>query len=244
MSHQAQFQTAILDATCPAPTGLHDGQGRSATRRFAVYRNNVAVSLTEALETAFPATKRLLGDNNFRALAGRFLRQSPPDSPLMMHYGAGFADFLTGIEALSSMAYLPDIARLEQSLRRAYHAIDDTPISPQALAAIPPETLPTLRFSFASAVGMIPSIWPIYDIYQYALMPDAPKPCAKAQAILVSRTGFTPVPHLIPTGGEAVLNALIQGKTLGAAAGLNPDFNLSTGLSLLLKAHAITSINT
>jgi hypothetical protein len=244
MSRQSEFQTAILDAARPAPTGLHDGQGRSATRRFAVYRNNVAVSLTEALETAFPATKRLLGDDNFRALAGRFLRQSPPDSPLMMHYGAGFADFLNRIEALSSMAYLPDIARLEQALRRAYHAADATPISPEALAKVPAETLPNLRFSFAPAISLISSDWPIHDIYQYALKPEAPKPRAEAQTILVSRNGFDPMPHLVPPGGKTVLNALIQGETLGVAADLNPDFNLSQGLSLLLKAGAITSFNT
>ena len=135
MSRQSAFRAAILDADRPAPPDLLDGLGRPTAKRFNVYRNNVAVSLTEALEAGFPATARLLGDANFRAVAGRFLRASPPDSPLMMHYGAGFPDFLASLDALASMGYLADVARLEQALRTAYHAADHTALAPDSLAS-------------------------------------------------------------------------------------------------------------
>ncbi len=64
MSRQSAFRAAILDADRPAPPDLQDGLGRPAKRRFNVYRNNVAVSLTEALEAGFPAVARLLGEEN------------------------------------------------------------------------------------------------------------------------------------------------------------------------------------
>ena len=37
-------------------------------RRFAVYRNNVIASLSDALETAFPAIRALLGTQIFAIL--------------------------------------------------------------------------------------------------------------------------------------------------------------------------------
>ena len=91
---QELFRARLLDAAHPVPAGLIDGAGRPAGRRYAVYRNNVAVSLRTALETGFPAVKSLLGDEAFAYAAGRFLRQAPPRSPLLMRYGDGFPEFL------------------------------------------------------------------------------------------------------------------------------------------------------
>lgn len=246
MSRQSAFRAAILDAERPAPPDLQDGLGRSATKRFNVYRNNVAVSLTEALEASFPATARLLGDENFRSVAGRFLRSSPPESPLMMHYGAGFPDFLVSLDALAAKGYLADVARLEQALRAAYHAADHAPIAPDALAHIAPEDLPETRFGFAPAVCLLGSEWPLLSIYRLALDPKAPKPRAEAQSVLVARTGYDPLPHLLPPGGLTFATALMAGQTLGDAAETateaSPDFDLSTCLACLLSAEAITAI--
>ena len=80
---QKDFRTAILDGTAATPEGLRNAKGGPAGRRFDVYRNNVAVSLTEALETGFPVIRKLLGEENFKGLTGIYLRQSPPESPMM-----------------------------------------------------------------------------------------------------------------------------------------------------------------
>ena len=65
---QTEFRSAILDPDVARPAGLVDGQGRAAGRRFDVYRNNVAVSLSEALETAFPVIAKLVGATISRPL--------------------------------------------------------------------------------------------------------------------------------------------------------------------------------
>ncbi len=46
---QLEFTQALLDPNRPVPTGLVDPQGRVSQKRFAVYRNNVALSLADAL---------------------------------------------------------------------------------------------------------------------------------------------------------------------------------------------------
>ena len=125
-------QTAFVGAlTAPrtAVSGLHNGKGRPAADRFAVYRNNVAHSLTEALGTTFAATKTALGDAPFRALALAHVREEPPTSPVLFTYGATFPDRLAD-------PALRDLARLEHARVQAFHAADAEPASLDALGAM------------------------------------------------------------------------------------------------------------
>ena len=244
---QSEFRAALLDGAQDRPLGLTDAQNRAAGRRFDVYRNNVAVSLTEALETGFPAIAKLLGGENFKAIAGMFLRQYPPGSPLMMHYGAEFPDFLSGLEQLGHLGYLGDVARLELALRRAYHAADAPPIAPEALAEIPPMDLADVRLQFAPAVELLCSPWPVHAIWAFN-MAKGPKPQAIAQDVLVLRPEFDPEPHALAPGARTCVLALMRGETLGVAAELGAEasekFDFSGLLTLLLSGNAITNITT
>ncbi|WP_375691097.1 putative DNA-binding domain-containing protein [Pseudooceanicola sp. LIPI14-2-Ac024] len=195
---QTEFRAALLDPDRAAPQGLGDGRGAAAGRRFAVYRNNVAVSLTEALETGFPTVAKLIGAENFRHLAGLFLRAHPPESPLMMVYGARLPDFIAGIGALSHLGYLPDVARLDLALRQSYHAADATPVAADALQAIAPEDLGQTRLTLAPALRLLNSRWPLHGIYRFNHEDGAPKPEPRAEAVLVTRPDYDPVPRLLP----------------------------------------------
>jgi hypothetical protein len=55
------FAAALADPDRAVPAGLVTADGRVDAKRFAVYRNNVAVSLTAALASRFPVTERLVG---------------------------------------------------------------------------------------------------------------------------------------------------------------------------------------
>ncbi|WP_372570995.1 HvfC/BufC family peptide modification chaperone [Ruegeria jejuensis] len=244
---QSAFHTALLDPAQPVPDGLFDAETRPAGRRFSVYRNNVAVSLTEAMHQAFPVITKLLGPQNMDGLAGLFLRRHPPSSPLMMFYGDEFPEFLAGMEQLSHLGYLPDVARLELALRRSYHAADSTGIDPQALA-IEPETLMAATVEFAPAMEVLRSPWPVHAIWRFNTEADAPPPEPQAQDTLITRAEFDPTPQLLPPGGADWIAALQAGQTIGAAhetaLAAHPDFDLGATLALLLQGGAITTLNT
>lgn len=242
---QAQFRKAVFDPDLPAPEGLSNGRGTPATARFDVYRNNVAVGLTEALETGFPVIRKLIGEENFSAIAGVFLRRHPPASPVLFMYGVEFPGFLRGFEPLQHLGYLGDVAAVEMAIRQSYHSADAPPIDPARLGDVPAERLGDLRMRLAPALRLVRSPWPIHDIWAFNTYNDRPKPRAEAQDVLVTRTEFDPVPHLLPVGGAALIEALQSGRTLGeaadAAAGVDAAFDLGPLLTLLLNQGAIIS---
>jgi len=232
-----------MDASLPVPGGLSDARNRPAGRRFDVYRNNIAVSLTEAMHAAFPVIAKLLGKQNMDGLSGLYLRAHPPSSPLMMFYGEHFPAFIAGLEQLSHLGYLADVARLELALRRTYHAADVPPITAEALAQIPPDALMQTQLTLAPAVQIIASLWPIFDIWHFNTTDGASKPQAVAQDILITRPEFDPIPNVLPTGGAVWITALEQGATIGEAHEITltntPEFDLGTTLALLLQGNAI-----
>lgn len=237
------FRAGLLDAGLPVPDGLIDGQGRGAGRRYAVYRNNIAVSLREALETGFPAVKKLIGEENFSRAAALYLRSEPPSSPLMMHYGAGFPAFLAGLEPLAHIGYLADVARLELALRESYHAADAPAFDPARLQGLEDEALEQARFVLAPSVRLIRSNWPLAQIYRYTMMADQPKPQAVAEDVLITRPDFDPMPQALPAGGGAFVAALLESARFGVALeAAGEGFDLAAMLGLLLQSGALTDV--
>ena len=240
---QAAFQAAILDPEAAVPDGVINPDGAPAQKRFNVYRNNVAVSLSDALETAFPVVRKLVGDAFFRAMAGVYLRKHPPKSPLMMFYGDAMPQFLGRFGPAKSIAYLPDIARLELALRHSYHAADATPIDAHALSTRAPDALMSAKLRIAPATQTVSSDYPIHAIYRANTQTDAPKPVMQAESVLITRAAFDPEIHPINAAAATCVAALQKGQSLGQAmATADKTLDLGAILGLLLVQGAVTEI--
>ena len=189
--------------------------------------------------------RKLVGAANFKLLAGAFLRQHPPSSPLMMFYGDRMPGFLETFGPTASLGYLPDVARLELAIRQSYHAADADPVDPARLQALPPHALMGATLRLAPSLRLVRSRWPIHAIWRFN-MDDGAKPTAIAEDVAVLRPDMDPEPVLLPPGGGAFIAALLGGESLGAAyeAALaeDPAFDLSQSLAILIRANAITEI--
>ncbi|WP_042298343.1 HvfC/BufC N-terminal domain-containing protein, partial [Paraburkholderia bannensis] len=102
----------MLDPTLAVPEGLVGPDALPSARRFGVYRNSVVRGLVEALRAAFPVVCRLVGDEFFTAMAHAYAVFEPPQTPVMLAYGATFPDFIATFEPALSVPYLSDVARL------------------------------------------------------------------------------------------------------------------------------------
>jgi hypothetical protein len=240
---QTEFRAALLDPASPPPEGLRNPDGVQATKRFDVYRNNVAVSLTEALGTAFPVVAKLVGPDFFNAMAGVYLRAHPPTSPVMMFYGDDMPDFLAGFGPAQSVPYLPDVARLELALRHSYHAADAAPVAPDALAQLAPDTLPHVTFTFSPSVFVIPSKYPLHSIWWANT--HGGETAKMAQPALITRPEFDPAVDALSAEQAAVTHALMAGEPLGVALRQGgAGFDIGPLLGLLLARNALVSLNT
>ncbi|MFK7868568.1 MAG: putative DNA-binding domain-containing protein [Roseobacter sp.] len=241
MTSQTDLRQALLDPALPVPTGLGDGHDGPAGRRFSVYRNNVVVSLKDAMATAFPLVNKLIGAENFANVCGRFVRDHPPSSPVMMHYGAEFPDFLKAFEPLQKWGYLPDCARLDLAMRQSYHAADSTPVAPDVFAD--ESALQSLTLGRSPSSLVIRSNWPLYDLWQYNMVAGSPAPQASPQDVLIARPSFDPVPHLLPLGGATWLAHLQSNLSFTAATEETftsfPDFDLAQMLTLALQTNTL-----
>jgi hypothetical protein len=95
---QSRFAAALLDHKQSLPAGLTCRAGALPAQRFAIYRNNVAVSLVRALAVRFPVTEKIVGEEFFAGMSRAFIERHPPTSPVLIAYGDRFAEFVEGFE--------------------------------------------------------------------------------------------------------------------------------------------------
>ena len=251
------WRQALLDPAAPCPAGLSTWNGSDPARRFAVYRNNVVCSLVDGLAAGFPVVQALVGEDFFRAMAGVFVRSAPPTSPVLAHYGEGFAEFIAAFTPAGGLPYLPDLARLELAWVRAFNAADAPVLS--AAAAAPAlacaERVTELRLDCHPSWGLVRSAHPIVSLWA-AHQPGSEIELDligldQAEAALVLRPALEVRVISLTPGAAALAEALAQQQTLGtavaaaaAASAAESDvaFDLVAALSLLMAQGAWVAI--
>lgn len=245
-ARQKEFASAILDPDLALPTGLVDPDGEPSTLRFAVYRNNVIAGLVETLKAAFPVVRRLVGEPFFSAMARVYASLEPPTSPIMLHYGAGFADFIGRFEPAASLPYLPDIARLEQAWVQAYHAAESAPLDLMGFTKIAPVDVPRLCLLLHPSLRLVRSEFAIVTIWRMNLadgIPAAVEMNGNGQNALLLRPAAEVEVRVLQNGVGAFIQALADGLPIieAAKSALNESraFDLNAALAALLSAQAI-----
>lgn len=253
-AHQA-FADSLLTRQSGYPPGLTTWNRSDPGRRFAVYRNNVMVSLIDALADTYPVIRALVGEEFFCAMAGDFARGNPPNSPVMAHYGAGFAEFIERLPATAGLPYLADVARLELARVQAFHAADAVPLSPAeiALLASDAERLPATRFTLHPSLRVLVSLQAMVSLWAAHQGKDVDTALAAIDAslpesALVLRRELDVEVYRITAATAIFVRHLGDGSSLGTAAeqALAADavFDLTEALGLLIRAGAVTAITT
>lgn len=240
---QYRFSQALFDRDQPAPDGIVGPDDKPAPKRFNVYRNNVIVSLTEALADTYPAVVELLGTEYFMAVAREFVQSRPPSSPVLMWYGAEFPAFLESFPPLDAYPYLADVARLEWAWLHAYHAADAAPLDPVRLTEVSTDQVGRICFSrHPAAVGIV-SRWPVLSLIaanRFAKEDQIEIDLAAGQAVLVARPDVTVNLRIVPECTAAFFSYLTKGDCLHDAAAqaqqINDSFSLPDSLAALLSA--------
>lgn len=236
----AKFDAALRGG--PVPAGLVARDPVEVERRFAVYRNNVAVSLTAALATRFPVIQRLVGEAFFAALARLFSETDRPKSPVLAEWGEGFPAFLAQFPPLAAYSYLGDVARIEYARGQAFHAADAVAVDPALLVTADPDRVRLVLHASVTVLGLTHpavSIWaknqPGGDSLPLATGPET--------ALILRDAGFHVPVRSIGPGDAAMVRSLLSGDTLSTAAanarGVEAGHDPQPLLVSLMRAGAI-----
>ncbi len=250
MSPQRCFAEALLEPEQACPPGLITWNASDPARRFAVYRNNVIVSLVDALADTFAVTQDLVGEAFFRAMARVFAYTNPPTSRLLVFYGETFPAFIERFPPAASLPYLADVARLEFLRVRAYHAADVAPVRSEDIVAVlaDEDKLPDLGLALHPSLAVLDSAAAVVSLWAVhqgvgdlaTLVPDVP------ETALVVRDGLDVEVMSIPRASGVFIAAVKRRTTLGdamaAAQSVDPDFDATLPLALLIQKSAITAL--
>jgi hypothetical protein len=241
------FSSGLLHPDKHTPVFVSGPDEKVAVKRYNVYRNNVTVSLIDALGAVFPVTRRITGEDFFRAMARFHIRATPPTSPLLFEYGRDFPEFIESYAFARPVPWLADVARLERAWLDAYHAADSETLTPDTLASLPSESITSTVFAPHPAVQIVRSDFAIVSILGANRGEERVEPfdAFSPEDALISRPRLEVVVRRLPVGGASFLEHLVSGDTLGEAAAaafeVNSAFDLSANIAGMVKAGVFTA---
>ncbi|PKO31552.1 MAG: DUF2063 domain-containing protein [Betaproteobacteria bacterium HGW-Betaproteobacteria-9] len=252
MSAQATWAQALFDPTHAVPNGLVTWNHSDPARRLAVYRNNVLVSLVDALAHTFPVTQELVGEDFFRAMAQVFVRAHPPRTRVLAHYGYELPEFIAQFPPAAGLPYLADVAQLEWQRLQALHAADAQPLDATSLSALLQDTdaLPSLRWQLAPSLHGLRSphaavsIWAAHQADSGIALENVD--VAQAECALVFRSGLDVMVLQTAPGMATLVECLLAhapfGEAIDKAFVAEPAFDLSQALAVLIRHQLLIGV--
>lgn len=219
--------------------------GRSASSRFAVYRNNVFHNFREALRDVYPVIERLVGSDFFDCAADRYTGAFPSESGDLHRFGGAFAQFLASYPPAAALPYLPDTARLEWFAHLAFHAADHPPLSVERLRLLAADDYDRLQFRLHPACHLLASDYPVHRIWevnQPGYQGEGTVNLALGAArLLVRRPHYAIEVEALTPGEFTLLAQLADGAALGEATARACAIDSGFDLGEALHKHVRTA---
>lgn len=211
-----QTGNSLRNADAACPSQVVEQQADKQSRRFNIYRNNRAVSLIDNLKSTYPAVCQLVGDDFFTAVARHYIKQHPPQSPVMSEYGGSFGRFIKDSPNARSIPYIEDVARLEWSRLQSYHAAESSVLAVDTLQHISPDDYETLCFNPHPSLHLVSSQWPAGSLWAATTNTgDKIKPdMQRAEHVVIVRPALEVLLQILPASGAMLLDCLRQGQPL------------------------------
>jgi hypothetical protein len=202
-------------------SSLRVPRGIDPESRLDVYVRGLPLRVAEALENDFPAVARILGRGPLLSLAARYAEAAPPESFDLGQVGRRLADFLKADPLTEELPFLPDLARFEWALARAFVARDEAPVRWEDLAAEPPDVVADRRFRLLAGSALVVSAWPLRALRATKDQPDDAVDLAvggAAERLLVHRRGLEVAVRALDEVELRIVERLGAGATVAEVA--------------------------
>ena len=219
---KARIEPGGAVATDSGEDPLNAQRGTPGRERLAVYAGGYLARVHQALGEVYEAVHRVLGDGGFNELSRAYAQRYPSHDYNLSLAGRHLPELLAADPLTQRLPFLPDLARLEWLVCRAFHAAQAPALEPSQLTALPLEAWERARLYLQPAVGLLASAWPILDIWQARARPRgtlAIHVVNRPQRVLVFRDGVHVRCELLDAGPYVLLEGLLAGQSLGAVCG-------------------------
>lgn len=215
---QQRFQRHLLHGDVDMAEAIRDG-GIGPARRLAVYHHAYRWRLVEALRDTYGHTLRHLGEERFDAAALAHVESHPSAHPSLRDYGDGFDATLAS--ALPAAGELPELARLDLALRRAFDGPDAPVLALTDLARLEPGRWAEAAFELHPTARRLPVRFNTLALWQAIddeADPPPPQRLAEAGEVLVWRRGHRPHFRSLAPFEAAALDAVQSGASFADTA--------------------------
>lgn len=144
---QRAFQDYLFVTSDGFQAAVRDTRKADRVTLLDVYRDGYALRLIEVLTTDYPGLMAMAGPADFDHMARAYIAAHPSRHSSVRWFGKGLADFLAGTPPYKASPAAAEMARFEWALGEAFDSADVTPITADALMALPPEAWETLVFT-------------------------------------------------------------------------------------------------
>lgn len=251
---QKEMREAILAAPSRTLLDAIESDRIPARRRLNVYRNHFRKSLATGLAEVYPATRELIGERYFDAMAGFYVAIRPPRDPRICRYGHEFPRFLSGRDELEDSPYVPEVARLEWAIAELGDAPDARLADWSEFQRKSERLAGAIRLRFAPTVVLFDSEWPVHvirartlaDMGAEAIAPLVESPAPTLLLLHRDRDGDV-CEMVMEEAGFTALQLLRAGRSLNradrAARATIPDYPLTDLLQFLFEAGLVAGLS-
>ncbi|MDP5056263.1 MAG: DNA-binding domain-containing protein [Marinomonas hwangdonensis] len=216
--------------------------------RFNVYRNNIFVSLIDALADIFPVTQAIVGEDFFRAMARIYLLENQPSSPIISEYGVNFSDFIRTFAPAENLPFLADVAALEHEMltlthNEEYKTLDHDAVS-TAFSSV--EDPSVLLLNVPPTTKILASPFAIGSLYQAHFSDGHQRlnkvDINKSEYLLLIKSHLYAQLHVIQKEEAIFIKNLMQQRSLEDAVPDSDLFDLGKTLAKLIEWKVLTQI--
>ena len=202
----------------------------TAVERVGVYHGMYLLRMIEALEGDYPAVAHLLGDEEFAALATRYVAAHPSVSYTFNRLGRGFPEFVRESKGVRKRAFAADLARLELAVTEVFDAPQSPAWPAEEIGRIPQDAWAQAVLRPIAAFRLSALAHPV-NAYLQSVKDDNhehPETARKATWVAVWRKNYEVWRLDLSKPAYELLTALAKGRPFGkavaaAAKGLQGD---------------------
>lgn len=215
---QDDFQAYILDYDPRIDDQVVGTKKASAEERLEIYSNAYRFRLLDIVIDDYSKLASLLGDEQILELGADYIDAYPSKFFSVRWFGQYMSEFLQNTDPYSQQPILAEIAKFECGLMKTFDAPDNTLITMDDLANIPPNDWANICFTFTASLQRLDLQWNTAETWKSLdaeQPPPSPQKSEFPQAWMLWRKDLDPHFRSLPVEEAWAIDAAMKGQSFG-----------------------------